>query len=437
MRSPVGVDLDAIDGASAARMEFRALELFVGVALKQRSYAKARRVLHRQVTLRPEDGRIWQLWAGFEARASSAEERWAVSRTFYRAAAEALMRYNGKEWQRLGSDPKLVKALMDWGAQEMRAGNAVSARRLFRRSVDEAARHPDGVVGGGGLHTLHLWARLERKIGLPRQAKSLINEGLEHDPHNPYLWLLKGKMFSEQGMTNAARGCFSSGLKMNPRFAGIYNEWAKLEMHAGDIRTVRTIFADLLDINPDDVKTLQSWAVAEARIGDPQRARTLFQRAASRQPNNTKVLNAWGRMELSRGGVDRARELYTQALSFEPENRHTLVALAHLEQHFGDLAAAEGLLATAHSLDQDDTAVLQEMGHLRKRLGDHGAAEELFAAAEDLDRKQRRRAGQQAYAPVRQNKCRYQRRLHWLNKTKAKQAARAERAAKRGGGGGS
>jgi len=79
----------------------------------------------------------------------------------------------------------------------------------------------------------------------------------------------------------------------------------------------------------------------------------------------------------------------------------------------------------------------QEMGHLRKRLGDHGAAEELFAAAEDLDRKQRRRAGQQAYAPVRQNKRRYQRRLHWLNKTKAKQAARAERAAKRGGGGGS
>jgi hypothetical protein len=68
------------------------------------------------------------------------------------------------------------------------------------------------------------WCReLTPGVALSVQAKSLINEGVETDPYNPYLWLLKGKMFSDAGHTHAARSCFENGLKMNPRFLGILN----------------------------------------------------------------------------------------------------------------------------------------------------------------------------------------------------------------------
>jgi hypothetical protein len=114
---------------------------------------------------------VYPQWATFESRASTDLERWATARVFYRAAIEGLMSYNGQEWQRLGSDSKLVRGLMDWGLAEIRAGCKTSGRRLLRAAVDEASRHPDGVLGGGGIQALHRWASEERKNGNKNQVR--------------------------------------------------------------------------------------------------------------------------------------------------------------------------------------------------------------------------------------------------------------------------
>lgn len=43
--------------------------------------------------------------------------------------------------------------------------NVASARRLWRRSVFIARKHPNGLVKGGGLSQLLAWARLEALNG--------------------------------------------------------------------------------------------------------------------------------------------------------------------------------------------------------------------------------------------------------------------------------
>lgn len=97
----------------------------------------------------------------------------SVARIFFRAAVNALGKEQTEESLRLRCNPSLVKALCSWGLQEFRVGQPVSARRLLRRSVEESRNHPDGVAGGGGIVTLHLWAKEERAKGKLHQASPL------------------------------------------------------------------------------------------------------------------------------------------------------------------------------------------------------------------------------------------------------------------------
>eukprot|EP00951_Prasinocladus_malaysianus_P032775 scaffold320638_cov46-Prasinocladus_malaysianus.AAC.1 len=112
-------------------------------------------------------------WAYLESTSAAAESRVGAVRVFYRAAVEALLREYDDDWERLGSNVNLVWALCSWGLFEFKRNNETSARRLLRKSVDEAAGHPDGIAGGGGVRTLHRWASLEREQGKLYQVQSL------------------------------------------------------------------------------------------------------------------------------------------------------------------------------------------------------------------------------------------------------------------------
>jgi len=403
------------------------LRKIVNALVKQKKVGMARHLLAYHLRLcRGDDGEAWAQWAHLEEMAYKVvggPKRAGVARIFYRAAVEALRRENTEEWQRLGCSPNLVIVLRSWGVQEFWAGQKDAARRLLRSSVSESARHPDGIAGGGGLATLHRWAKEERRQGFLWQAKALISEGLSVDPKNPYLLLLKGTIFENSGKTMAARETFEFALKHNPGFAAILHTWARMEADLKNIQLSRELFRCLLRAEPTNYFALQAWGVAEAKCGEHARSRKIFQRGVSMFPTNIEMIQAWGRMELSAGNVLEARELLSRALRVEPRNLHSLVELAYLERNFGDLDEAAALLERANRLDPESSAVRQEMGYLRVALGDREGGLQLMAEAGELDNCRQEQLGLRDYVPVRHNLHQMERKRWWKETTLATLAA--------------
>lgn len=93
----------------------------------------------------------------------------------------------------------LVQALGNWAKHEWRLRMYGSARHLFRTAVDEAARHPKGVAGGGGGAILHHWASQEFEALNVRNARIIIAEALRKCPVDAGMLVLAASIELEAG----------------------------------------------------------------------------------------------------------------------------------------------------------------------------------------------------------------------------------------------
>ncbi len=93
----------------------------------------------------------------------------------------------------------LVQALGNWGKHEWRLRMYGSARHLFRTAVDEAARHQNGVAGGGGGAILHHWASQEFEALNVRNARIIIAEALRKCPVDAGMLVLAASIELEAG----------------------------------------------------------------------------------------------------------------------------------------------------------------------------------------------------------------------------------------------
>ncbi|EFJ47359.1 hypothetical protein VOLCADRAFT_92153 [Volvox carteri f. nagariensis] len=248
----------------------------------------------------------------------------------------------------------LVQALGNWGKHEWRLRMYGSARHLFRAAVDEAARHPDGVGGGGGAAILHFWASRELDAMNVRNARIVAAEALRKCPADVALYVLA----------------------------------AGVELEGGNLELAKSYCQRAYALDRTDKQLFLVWPRVEAALGDRLKARLLYERALDMYPLNTKILNLYARFEAEEGSYREAAELYDRALRIDPLSPvmgvHNRADWASLEADLGNISLARALLEGGLEAHPRSTPLLVTLAKVERLEGRYSEALRLVRAAQAI-----------------------------------------------------
>ncbi|GLC33699.1 hypothetical protein PLESTB_000105400 [Pleodorina starrii] len=401
----------ATAAAAAARARFPALSSEPDMAelsnLSRRDPVRAEAVLRRLAAANPGDAAVWLIWAQTAGRMEGPGWQ-AKTRLLFRAAVEVargmevippppsalqiaaqrtVARGRGRLATRGGggsqgsvssggddddddhdrgaaaaaatAEPQrhnwlLVQALGNWGKHEWRLRMYGSARHLFRAAVDEAARHPDGVAGGGGAAILHYWASRELDALNVRNARIVAAEALRKCPADVALYVLA----------------------------------AGVELEGGNLELAKSYCQRAYSLDRTDKQLFLVWPRVEAALGDRLKARLLYERALDMYPLNTKILNLYARFEAEEGSYREAAELYDRALHIDPMSPvmgvHNRADWASLEADLGNTGLARGLLEGGLNAHPRSTPLLVTLAKVERLEGRYMEALQLVRAAQTI-----------------------------------------------------
>lgn len=265
-------------------------------------------------------------------------------------------------------NPTFTMAHLSLGQLEERLGNQAAARRYY--SAGAVAKQPAG--RSGGVQLWQSWARMEQRIGNPREALRLYERASERFPNDHQLLVEWAKLAGEHGDARVARRLFErataggrgqkggkpqrsvwgGGRAMQPTPYS-FQCAAAFEAKGNRTERARGYFerGAALAVAPgskaaeERMPLLHAWAVFEGRLGEVARARSLFQEAEEAAPEGgCGWLLQWrARFEAEQHATLRARHFYGRSVTLSPEDSSAWRMWAEMEAAIGETERAEVL----------------------------------------------------------------------------------------------
>ena len=259
---------------------------------------------------------------------------------------------------------KVWRTVLEGALLEGRAGNHIMARRVLKYLMHHVPWYGP----------LYLEAyRLERDLGRPDEALSIVEKGLKAIPRYGPLWFGAFRLCEALDFNEKAYHLPRTMLMFERAVNSISRElvW-KVHLDAAQIleRAALSSVAGMPDASIDHALDVCRKRVAMTALSCPSNL-------------SWKVWLAGGRMELSAGNIDVARSLFLRAHKVVPEKGRvaTLLECARLEEFAGDMDLARAILCKSRLEHSSDWKVWLESVLLEIRDGKHAKALSLAKQA--------------------------------------------------------
>lgn len=233
-------------------------------------------------------------------------------------------------------------------------GQAISAYQT--NNFAEAYRLCDLILNQDkdNIVALHLFGILNAlRRDFPNALKSL-DRALTLSPHNPDLYVDKGKILNETGRPEDALLCFDKALGINGRHPIALDLKASILLLLKRPADTLEIFDRLLQIAPNHSRTLNNRGLALTELGRYEGAVESFRLAAASDPRNPEIWVNLGNVLCKSKSYNDALVAYGHALKINPNFAEAWLgrgnALASLKQYEEALSASDRALANKPKL---------------------------------------------------------------------------------------
>ena len=206
----------------------------------------------------------------------------------------------------------------------------------------------------GNVVALHLFGILNAlRRDFPKALDSL-DRALALSPHNPDLYVDKGKILNESGRTEDALLCFDNALAINGRHPIALELKASILLLLKRPAEALEIFDRLLQVVPNHSRTLSNRGLALTELGRHEGAVESFRFASASDPRNPEIWVNLGNALCKSKSYSDALAAYDNALTINPNFAEAWLgrgnALASLRQYEDALAASDRALANKPKL---------------------------------------------------------------------------------------
>lgn len=264
-----------------------------------------------------------------------------------------LGRTNGESSARSStkSPSQTSEAMRLQGSECLATGDFTQAKRLFQRSVD--------VDPTNGRAWQDLATAVERSSQGSRLDKvKVLEDGLRHNPSNPYLW--QSLAVANLRMSKLEEACHhcQQGLRRDPSHASLYVTWATAEEKRFDVATARGIYEKADEFATPGAKLYHSWGRMELGQGNKARARELFEKGLECDSRNHYIWHSLGSMARADHEAGRARDCFAKALQSDMNNVVVLEEWAKLEAYEKNYGLARSLFSRGAAANRRDVRIL-------------------------------------------------------------------------------
>ena len=233
-------------------------------------------------------------------------------------------------------------------------GQAISAYQT--NNFEEAYRLCDLILkqDNSNVVALHLFGILDAlRRNFPKALESL-DRALALSPHNPDLYVDKGKILIETGQSEDALFCFDKALAINGRHPVALDLKGSILLLLKRPAETLEIFDRLIQIAPFRSRTLNNRGLALTELGRYEGAIESFRLAAASDPRNPEIWVNLGNVLCKCKSYNEALVAYGNAQKISPHFAEAWLgrgnALASLRQYEEALAASDRALATKPKL---------------------------------------------------------------------------------------
>ncbi len=189
-------------------------------------------------------------------------------------------------------------------------------------------------------------------VNADRQAVAAYDRALEHDPHNPLLFLNRGRALLLAAQVQQDEG---GGLTDDGR--------ASVERALSDFQRAEQLKSDLLVAD-------YNIALAYEILGDSQAAIDHLQAVLHRYPNQPDVIYTLATLYFDAGDLDAALDLYTQVNTLVPNYRGAYWQRSFIYEQQGKLDAARAELEILLTIDPENAQVQDRLQQLTSDQSD-------------------------------------------------------------------
>ena len=233
-------------------------------------------------------------------------------------------------------------------------GQAISAYQT--NNFEEAYRLCDLALkqDKGNVIALHLFGILNALRNDFSKALKFLDRALTLSPHNPDLYVDKGKVLNETGQPETALLCFDKALAMNGRHPIALELKASILLLLKRPADTLELFDRLLQIVPNHSRTLNNRGLALTELGRYDNAIESFRLAAASDPRNPEIRVNLGNVLCKSKSYDDALAAYGDALTINPDLAEAWLGrgntLASVKRYEEALSAADKALASKPDL---------------------------------------------------------------------------------------
>jgi protein O-GlcNAc transferase len=228
-------------------------------------------------------------------------------------------------------------------------GRAISAFQT--NNFEEAYRLCELILkqDKGNVVALHLFGILNaRRSDFPNALKSL-DRALTLSPHNPDLYVDKGKILNETGRPEDALLCLDKALAINGRHPIALDLKASILLLLKRPADTLDIFDRLLQIAPNHSRTLNNRGLALTELGRHDDAIASFRLAAASDQKNPEIWANLGIVYVKLGKPEDAVRAYSEAMRLDPQLPFLKGHLLHQKMLCCDWSNIESMIAGIES----------------------------------------------------------------------------------------
>mmetsp|Transcript_32213 Transcript_32213/g.36635 ORF Transcript_32213/g.36635 Transcript_32213/m.36635 type:complete len:947 (+) Transcript_32213:240-3080(+) len=198
--------------------------------------------------------------------------------------------------------------------RQNKSGKTAARQRLYKALKGNERREWEGETDGRLFNVL---AKVEIKSRKFKEAKQILNRGMERFPHDTSLLNAAGQLEILLGNVTAARTFYNSSIALQPSAPALV-ALAMMELR-----------------NPEEKEGSSNYNSAKA----------YFERALLLDPRHGPAYNAYGNMEFQQGNLTLARDIYRKGVQVECSDPASVYhGLAKIELSMGNIDLAREIL---------------------------------------------------------------------------------------------
>ena len=266
-------------------------------------------------------------------------------------------------------DPKSIKARMALGRVAEKLDNLRDAVGQYQAVVE---------LEPGNNEARGLLARLYLMAGYEDAAAKLITPGLEKDPNDPLLLVVRGAARAHSGDLAGAQTDAQAALQRAPDNDLAIALLASLYRRAGQLDKAEATVAAGLQRLPGNVDLRIVMADLQLAAGKPAAARAQLEELVRREPQDLQHRYRLAKFLVAQRDVDSAEQVLRQAVSTAPDNVAPKLALAEMLTATRGLPQAEAAISQFASAEPKNLDLQLALASYEERNGKREPAEATY-----------------------------------------------------------